>query len=100
LNASDKKPLRYRIKAKSAQLREELALLEGVEVSVTEKCNGVTEFCNGNQNQISSNQAAFGVGMVRSLGSVPTSLLAYLQTIVFSRQQPRLSFLAYPSRQV
>jgi hypothetical protein len=50
--------LRHRIKAKSAQLRSELALLDMSGPSVTENCNGVTEFCNGQHNQQSSNQAA------------------------------------------
>ena len=34
-------------------------LLEGSALSVTENCNGVTEFCNGQKNQKSPNQAAF-----------------------------------------
>ena len=51
--------LRHRIKAKSAELRDELALLAGSGLNITENCNGVTEFSNGQQTQISPNQAAF-----------------------------------------
>ena len=50
--------LRHRIKAKTAQMRDELSLLEGSGLNVTENCNGVTEFCNGQQNQQSLNQVA------------------------------------------
>jgi hypothetical protein len=48
--------LRYRIKAKSAQLREALLLLQGNGLSVTENCNSVTEYSNANQ---SLNQVYF-----------------------------------------
>ncbi len=51
--------LRHRIKAKTAQLHSELALLEGSGLSVTENCNGVTEFCNGQQNKQGLNHVAF-----------------------------------------
>ena len=40
------------------KIRSVVALLEAHGVSVTENCNGVTEFCNGQQNQKSLNQAA------------------------------------------
>ena len=50
---------RHLIKAKTAQLRSELALLDVPGLSVTENCNGATEFCNGQQNQQSPNQADF-----------------------------------------
>ena len=59
-NADYSRVLRHRIKAKTTQLRDELALLEESGLSVTENCNGVTEFSNGQQNQQSLNQAAFG----------------------------------------
>ena len=52
--------LRYRIKAKSAEIRDALTALEGAGLNVKENCNGVTEFCNGQQNKLSPNQAAFG----------------------------------------
>ncbi len=52
--------LRHRIKAKTAKLHEHSAMLEVTEQSVTENCNGVTEFRNGQQNQRNLNQAAFG----------------------------------------
>ena len=55
--------LRCRIKAKSAQLRETLLLLQNLGLSVTENCNSVTEICNINPN---SNQADFMNLMVRS----------------------------------
>ena len=48
--------LRHRIRAKSAQLRSELVLLNG-SFGVTENCNGVTEFSNGQQDQQNLNQA-------------------------------------------
>jgi hypothetical protein len=51
--------LRCRIKAKSAQLRKALLLLEGNDLSVTGNCNGVTEYCNANP---SPNQAYFNNG--------------------------------------
>jgi hypothetical protein len=43
--------LRHRIKAKTAHLHEQLALIDGSALSVTENCNGITEFCNGEQIQ-------------------------------------------------
>ena len=52
--------LRHRIKAKTSQMRDEFVLLESAGISVTENCNGVTEFCNGQQNQKSPNQAVLG----------------------------------------
>jgi hypothetical protein len=55
-NADYSRVLRHRIKAKTAQLRSELALLKGTGVSVTENCNGITEFSNG---KTSLNQAYF-----------------------------------------
>ena len=54
--------MRHRIKAKAEDFRVQIALLqgcgalEGNGLSVTENCNGVTEFCNGQQNQKSANQ--------------------------------------------
>jgi hypothetical protein len=51
--------LRHRIKAKTAQLRSELALLDVSGLSVTENCNGITEFSNGQQNQQGLNHVAF-----------------------------------------
>ncbi len=48
--------LRHHIKVKAVHLYSELALLEGVGLSVTENCNGITKFGNG---KISPNQAAF-----------------------------------------
>ena len=59
-NADYSRVLRCRIKAKTAQLHKQLALLEVSGLSVTENCKGVTEFCNGQQNQKSLNQADFG----------------------------------------
>jgi hypothetical protein len=40
--------LRHRINAKSAQMRKALLLLQGNGLSITENCNGVTEYCNAN----------------------------------------------------
>ena len=55
-----------RINAKSVQLREALLLLQGNGLSVTENCNGVTEYCNGSpldilkgDSRIGLNQALF-----------------------------------------
>ena len=45
-NSDYSRVLRCRIKAKTAQLHEQLALFEGSGLSVTENCNGITEFCN------------------------------------------------------
>ena len=55
-NADYTRVLRHRIKAKTVQMRDELSLLEGSRLNVTENCNCVTEFCNGKQ---SLNKAAF-----------------------------------------
>ena len=57
-NADYARVLRHRIKTKTIQMRDELSLLESSGLSVTENCNGVTEFCNGQQNQKSANQVA------------------------------------------
>jgi hypothetical protein len=67
-NADYSRVLRHRIKAKTAQLRSELALLEGAGVSVTENCNGVTEFSNGNQGL---NQGAFENPVELGMGIEP-----------------------------
>ena len=53
--------LRHRIKAKTTQLRSDLALLDG-SLGVTENCNGVTEFCSGQRIQKASEQADFKIG--------------------------------------
>jgi hypothetical protein len=48
--------MRHRIKTKAEEFRAQIALLqqcgafEGNGLSVTENCNGVTEFCNGQKN--------------------------------------------------
>ena len=54
--------LRHRIKAKSAQLREELALINHLGLGVTENCNGVTEFGNGQRIQKAQKQTDFKIG--------------------------------------
>jgi hypothetical protein len=41
--------LRHRVNSKAQRIRQEIALLERCGFSVTENCNGVTEFCNGQQ---------------------------------------------------
>ncbi len=69
-NADYSRVLRHRIKAKTAQMRDELALLEGSGLSVTENCDNVTEFCNGQQ---SLNQAALRELMVLRPGFGPGS---------------------------
>ena len=69
--------MRHRIKTKAEEFRAQIALLQGFGVlggnglSVTENCNGVTEFSNGQQNQKGLNQVAFGERMVRSPGFEP-----------------------------
>ena len=56
--------MRHRVKTKAEEFRAQIALLQGCGafagngLSVTENCNGVTEFCNGQQNQKSANQVA------------------------------------------
>ena len=65
--------LRHRIKAKTAQMRDELSLLEGSGLSVTENYNGVTEFCNGRENQQGLNHVAFGNRLVLRPGFGPGS---------------------------
>ena len=55
--------LRHRIRSKAQQMKSEIALLEAYGISVTENCNGVTEFRNGQQN---SNQAALLERMLRA----------------------------------
>ena len=55
--------LRHRVMSKVQVMRDEIGLLERCGFSVTENCNGVTEFCNGQQ---SLNQAAFKGVLVRS----------------------------------
>jgi hypothetical protein len=70
-NADYARVLRHRIKTKTIQMCDELSLLESSGLSVTENCNGVTEFCNGQQNQQGSNQVAYGERMVRSPGFEP-----------------------------
>jgi len=39
--------LRHRIRSKVQRIKSEITLLEAHGVSVTENCNGVTEFCKG-----------------------------------------------------
>jgi hypothetical protein len=62
--ADYRRVMRHRVKAKAEEFRVQIALLqgygafEGTGLSVTENCNGVTEFCNGQNNQKSPNQAA------------------------------------------
>ena len=58
-DADYRRVLRHRVNLKIQGLHEEMELLQKCGFSVTENCNGVTEFCNGQQNQKSSNQAAF-----------------------------------------
>ena len=60
--------LRCRIKAKSAQLRDEATLLQGAGLSVTENCNAVTDFSNGNP---SENQADLSKRITGPLGFEP-----------------------------
>ena len=75
--ADYRRVMRHRVKAKAEEFRAQITLLqgcgalEGNGLSVTENCNGVTEFCNGQQNQQSLNQIAFVKGMVRSPGFEP-----------------------------
>jgi hypothetical protein len=54
--------LRHRINAKNAQLREALSLIGGNGLSITESCNGVTEFSNAYQ---SINQAPISQSLER-----------------------------------
>jgi hypothetical protein len=61
--------LRCRIKAKGAQLREALMLLQGNGLSITESCNSVTEFSNVNP---SLNQAYFSE--IREKNSAPAGI--------------------------
>ena len=68
-NADYARVFRHRIKAKTAQLHSELALLDG-STGITENCNGVTEFCNGNQGL---NQCDFRDRMVGLPGFEPGS---------------------------
>ena len=63
--------LRHRVNSKVRELRQEIELLQKCGFSVTENCNGVTEFCNGQQNQQSLNQVDFGKVLVRSPGFEP-----------------------------
>ena len=51
--------LRYRIKAKSAQLRSELSLLDMTRLNVTENCNGVTDFITVNRIKKAQNRLTF-----------------------------------------
>lgn len=55
-DADYRRILRFRIKSKVQKIKSEIAFLEAHGISVTENCNGVTEFSNGQQ---SPNQAAF-----------------------------------------
>src|SRR5665647_2316887 len=63
--ADYRRVMRHRVKAKAEEFRAQITLLqgcgafEGTGLSVTENCNGVTEFCNGEQ---SSKQADFNKG--------------------------------------
>ena len=54
--ADYRRTLRFRLKSKVEKIRSEIALLEANGISVTENCNGGTEFCNG---QKIPNQADF-----------------------------------------
>jgi hypothetical protein len=56
-DADYRRVLRHRVNSKVQELREEIELLQKCGFSVTENCNGVTEFSNGQQ---SPNQAVFG----------------------------------------
>jgi hypothetical protein len=64
-DADYRRVMRHRVKAKAEEFRAQIALLqgcgalEGNGLSVTENCNGVTEFCNGQENKQGLNQAAF-----------------------------------------
>ena len=60
-NGDYRRVLRHRIKAKTHELQDELALLEVSGLSITKNCNGVTEFSNGMKNQISPNRFDFGI---------------------------------------
>jgi len=57
--------MRHRIKIKAEEFRAQIALLQGCGalgvngLSVTENCNGVTEFCKCQQNQKGLNQIPF-----------------------------------------
>ena len=62
--------MRHRVKTKAEEFRAQIALLQGCGafagngLSVTENCNGVTEYCNGKQslNQVDFNNWAPGMG--------------------------------------
>ena len=69
--ADYRRSLRFRIKLKVQKIKSEIALLEAQGISVTENCNGVTEFCNPPK---PANQAGFSEWsgkMVRSPGFEP-----------------------------
>ena len=61
-SADYRRVMRHRVKTKAEEFRAQIALLQGCGalgvngLSVTENCNGVTEFCNSEQ---SSKQADF-----------------------------------------
>jgi hypothetical protein len=57
-DADYRRVLRHRVNSKVHELRKEMELLQKCGFSVTENCNGVTEFCNGQQNQQDLNQVA------------------------------------------
>jgi hypothetical protein len=56
---------RYRAKAKNAQMRESMLLLQGAELSFTENCNSVTDFSNDNP---TANQGLSAKTMTGPLG--------------------------------
>ena len=48
--------LRHRLRNKVEQMKSEITLLKNHGITITENCNGVTEFCNSKQGL---NQVAF-----------------------------------------
>jgi hypothetical protein len=60
-DADYRRVLRHRIRSKAQRIKSEITLLEVYGASVTENCNGVTEFCNG---QRGLNQAALTKALV------------------------------------
>ena len=72
-NADYARVLRHRIKTKRAQMHDELTLLVGAHLGITENCNGFTEFCNGQQNNQGLNHGAFKEIMAGPTGIEPAT---------------------------
>ena len=90
-NTDYRRILRHRVKSKVQKIRSVVALLEAHGVSVTENCNGVTEFCNGQENQQSLNQAAFNK-VAPGMGFEPMRTLRSTGS-----QGPRVNHSAIPA---